>query len=226
MAKDVTKPEVIILLNEAYEREKWLRARWLNTHQDELKLAVTLDREPTNYYEEDVTRHKMMGGLTALAQGHVIAGYNRKKTPIRDARTIAAGGSIRHENSIINFGLGTAAEDPRLARPDTDLTLDPIMRPVEDKLKKMLSKPGSVLGRKNYLKERAKKFPVNKYYFPECTSWDHGWFLGDSSLLERATYGRIWQLNRTLRSRVGPQPDPDHYYPPIVPGYAKCKTTN
>ncbi|PZC78155.1 hypothetical protein B5X24_HaOG202550 [Helicoverpa armigera] len=222
MPKDFSNPAVIILLKEAYDREKRLRAKWISKNREKLEKAVTLNREPTNYFEEDVAKQNMIGVLPSITLGHIAARENRKKTPLRDARTIPAAESIRHEHSIINMGLGSPSEDPRLARPDTDFKLDPIMRPVNAKLKKLLMKPRPTFGREVYLKKRTKEDPGNKYYFPECTSWDHGWRLQESSLLERATYGRIWQLNRSLRSRVGPQPDPEHYYPPSVPCYAKC----
>ena len=49
MAKlDFTRPEIVLLLNEAFEKEKRLRAFWVSKNTEKILLAATLTREPTN----------------------------------------------------------------------------------------------------------------------------------------------------------------------------------
>lgn len=219
---DITKPETILLLTEAYEKEKRLRSYWVNNHTAQLELAATLTREPTNYFEQDVIKHNMIGGLATITRDHQdAAGYRRKK-PIRDARSIPGIESIRHEHSIINLGVGNAKDDPRLARPDTDLSPDPIMRPVDAKTKTIFLKPKPHFGREKYLYERAKIIPEKRYYLPECVSWDHGWRMCDSKMAGKSKYARSCVLQKTLNNRVGPTPDPHHYKEPGHAGFEKC----
>ncbi|KAJ8712271.1 hypothetical protein PYW07_005113 [Mythimna separata] len=212
---DITKPEIILVLKEAYDKEKRLQTYWVNKNIEKLQKAATLTREPTNYYEQDVMKHAMIAGMATITRDHNIAIRNRIKVPIRDAKSMPGIESLRHEHSIINLGLGTAKEDPRLARPDTDLSPDPVMRPVDAKTREIFFKPKPDFGREKYLQARAKILPENKYYHPECMSWDYGWRFSESKILERAIHGRHWLLQKTLQSRVGPTPDPDHYKPPM-----------
>ncbi|KAJ8715003.1 hypothetical protein PYW08_004984 [Mythimna loreyi] len=223
MAKlDITRPEVILFLNEAYEKEKRLRTYWVSKHNEKIQLAATLTREPTNYYEQDVIKQTMIEGLATITRDHKTSVRNRKKVPIRDARSIPGIETLRHENSLINLGVGTAKEDPRLARPDNDLSPDPLMRPVEAKTKKIFFKPKPHFGKEKYLHVRAKILPENRYYLPECASWEYGWRLCDSKMVGKAMFGRNWVLHKTLQNRVGPTRDPDHYKSPVLASFPKC----
>ncbi|KAJ8715004.1 hypothetical protein PYW08_004985 [Mythimna loreyi] len=219
---DITRPEVILFLNEAYEKEKRLRSYWVSKHKAQIQLAATLTREPTHYYEQDVTKHAMIEGMATITRDHKVSIRNRRKIPIRDAKSIPGIERLRHEHSLINLGVGNAKEDPRLARPDTDLSPDPVMRPIDPKTLKIFFKPKPHFGREKYLNARAKIQPEKKYYLPECVSWDHGWRMCDSKKPGKAMYGRNWILQKTLRNRVGPARDPDHYKIPTSSGYEKC----
>ncbi|KAJ8712269.1 hypothetical protein PYW07_005111 [Mythimna separata] len=213
---DITRPEIILVLNEAYDKEKRLRSYWVSKNSEKIQEAATLTREPTNYYEQDVMKHAMIAGMATITRDHKIYTCNKRKVPLRDAKSIPGIETLRHEHSIINLGVGTAKEDPRLARPDTDSSPDPVMRPVDAKTKKIFFKPKPHFGREKYLHKRAKILPENKYYLPECTSWEYGWRLKDSKMLGKPLHGRNCILQKTLEGRVGPTRNPDHYRTPMV----------
>ncbi|CAH0400843.1 unnamed protein product [Chilo suppressalis] len=219
---DITNPAVIIFLKENYEKENRLRLNWTNKHREAIQHAATLNREPTGYFETDVIAHNMKEGMTTITRDHVVAGYNRRKVPLRDGKFITGGDNLRQGHSIADVKLGDPKEDPRLARPSKDLSLDPPMRPVKPELKEVIYKSKPEYGRDEYLKKRSKMWPENRFYFAECSNWEYGWRMGDSELCQKPLYGRCWHLTRTLRSRVGPQPDPLHYKSSDLPGSSKC----
>ncbi|CAH2043514.1 unnamed protein product, partial [Iphiclides podalirius] len=208
---DITNPAVIIFLIENYEKENRLRLNWIHKHREQIQQAATLNREPTNYFEADVIAQNMIGGLATTKRDHVVAGYNRRRTPLRDGRFIPGVENLRRGHSIADVGLGDPLCDPRLKRPDGDLSIDPIMRPVDERVKRIVYKRRPEFGKDQYLKTRSKTWPEEKYYFAECSNWDYGWRMRDSALHQKPSYGRCWHLTRELRSRVGPQPDPPHY---------------
>lgn len=219
---DITNPAVIIFLIENYEKENRLRLNWIHKHWEKIQQAATLTREPTNYYETDVFAHNMVGGLATITRDHVVAGHNRRKTPLRDGTFIPGVEHLKHGHSIAEVGLGDPKEDKRLTRPDTDTSIDPKMRPVEPEVTKIIYKSKPEFGRVQYLAKRAKVLPERKYYFAECNSYDYGWRLNDSELRQKPQYGRCWHLTKALRSRVGPQPDPRHYKSSDLPGKSNC----
>lgn len=208
---DITNPAVIIFLIENYEKENRLRLNWIHKHRKQIQQAATLDREPTNYFESDVIAQSMIAGLATTKRDHVVAGNNRRKVPLRDGKSIPGVESLRHGHSIIDVGLGDPVEDPRLKRPDDDLSTDPVMRPVDEQLSKIIYKRRPEFGKDQYMEKRSRTWPEKKYYFSECSNWDYGWRMKDSALHQKPMYGRCWHLTRALRSRVGPQPDPPHY---------------
>ncbi|XP_045774496.1 uncharacterized protein LOC123873615 [Maniola jurtina] len=219
---DITNPAVIIFLIENYEKENRLRLNWIHKNWEQIQQAATLTREPTNYFETDVIAHGMVEGLPTITRDHIVAGNNRRKVPIRDGTFIPGVKHLRHGHSIVDVGLGDPKEDPRLAKPDDDLTADPIMRPVDPEVKGVIYKPKPEFGREQYLVKRSRIAPEKKYYFAESTGFEYGWRLKDSELRQKPVYGRCWHLTRALRSRVGPQPDPPHYKPSEPPGANKC----
>lgn len=219
---DITNPAVIIFLKENYEKENRLRLNWIFKHREKIQQAATLTREPTNYFESDVIAHNMVEGMATITRDHLVAGYNRRKVPIRDGAFIPGVAHLRHGNSIADIGLGDPKLDPRLARSDKDTTSDPIMRPIDSNIKEIIYKPKPEYGRLTYLEKRSKTWPEKKYYFSECSNWDYGWRMGDSALQQKPMFGRCWHLMRTLRTRVGPKPDPPHYKSSDPPGPSKC----
>ncbi|CAG5020679.1 unnamed protein product [Parnassius apollo] len=218
---DITNPAVIIFLIENYEKENRLRLNWIHKHREKIQQAATLNREPTNYFETDVIAHTMIEGLATTTRDHIVAGSNRRKKGLRDGKFIPGVKHLRHGHSIVDVNLGDPAKDCRLKRPDSDLSLDPIMRPVDTQLNEIIYKPKPEFGRKQYLKKRSESWLENKYYFAECCNWDYGWRMKDSALHQKPLYGRCWHLTRNLRSRVGPQPDPSHYKSSELPGPTK-----
>ncbi|CAH2210501.1 uncharacterized protein LOC120631113 [Pararge aegeria] len=219
---DITNPAVIIFLIENYEKENRLRLNWIHKNWEQIQQAATLNRESTNYFETDVIAQGMIDGLPTITRDHIVAGYNRRKTPIRDGTFIPGVKNLRHGHSIIDVALGDPKEDPRLEKPRDDLTFDPVMRPIDPEIKSVIRKPKPEFGREQYLAKRSRIAPEKKYYFAECSSFEHGWRLKDSALRQKPVYGRCWHLNKALRTRVGPQPDPPHYKPSEPPGVNKC----
>ncbi|XP_052743444.1 uncharacterized protein LOC112046529 [Bicyclus anynana] len=216
---DITNPAIIIFLIENYEKENRLRLNWIHKNWERIQQAATLTREPTNYFETDVIAHSMINGLQTITRDHIVAKNNRRKTPIRDGTYIPGIKDLQKGHSIIDVGLGDPKEDPRLLNHTAN---DPIMRPVDPELNSIIYKPKPEFGRLQYLAKRNKILPEKKYYFAECTTFEHGWRLQDSALRQKPTHGRCWHLTRALRSRVGPQPDPPHYKPSEPPGDNKC----
>lgn len=219
---DITNPAIIIFLIENYEKENRLRLNWIHKHWEQIQQAATLTREPTNYFETDVIAHNMVGGLPTITRDHVVAGFNRRKTPLRDGKFIPCVKHLRHGHSVVDVGLGDPKEDKRLQKPDDDLTPEPVMRPVDPELTKVIYKSKPEFGRVQYLAKRSKTSPEQKYYFAECSNYEYGWRLKDSELQEKSRHGRCWHLTKSLRSRVGPQPDPSHYKSSELPGPSNC----
>lgn len=222
---DITNPDIIKFLVESYEKTSKLRLRWNLHHQEQLQQAATLNREEKGITELDVIRAPMEGGLAAITRDHVSSGYNRRRTPIRDTKTIPGISSMRKGHSIVDIGLGDPKDDPKLARPDTDYSLDPIMRPVDPKLTEIIYKDIPTYGREVYLWHRNHINPEDKYYYPETSYWDHGWRLKDSFFRKnQPVCGRVWKLTKGIKSRTGPHPDPGHYKDSDLPGPTKCVT--
>ncbi|XP_053611888.1 uncharacterized protein LOC128676021 [Plodia interpunctella] len=220
---DITNPDIIKFLIESYDKTARLRMKWNNLYGDRLREAATLNRPDTGRTTYDVFKVTMIGGMPATTRDHISSGYNRKRVPIRDGTFIPGVANLQKGHSIVDVGLGDPKEDPRLARPDTDTTEDPLMRVIDPKETEIIYKDKPVFGRLVYLKHRFKKAPEDKYYFKECSGWDYGWRLKDSFFSRgRAQYGRVWRLNRDNKSRSGPQPDPSHYNSPDIPSVNKC----
>lgn len=221
---DITNPDVIKFLIENYEKTAYLRMRWNFLNRDKLKQTATLNREEKGYYVTDVLKETMAAGMITITRDHESGARNRRKTPIRDTTHIPAIADMRKGHSIVDVGLGTVEEDPRLGRPDTDLHIDPVMRPINPKQKRIIYKGIPEFGRVAYIKSRNKIAPEDKYYFNQSMGWTYGWRLKDSFFGRHAPkFGRVWHLTHGTRSRSGPHPDPDHYREVEVPGPNKCQ---
>ncbi|KAL0870549.1 hypothetical protein ABMA27_005519 [Loxostege sticticalis] len=220
---DITNPATIKFLVESYDKTTRLRLKWNRLHSDKLKDAATLHRDEKGYFDTDVLEECMAGGMATIARDFKVSGYNRRRTPIRDGVHIPGVANMKKGHSIVEVGLGDPKDDPRLARPDTDLTSDPIMRPIDPKERNILYDDMPFYGRAVYLKSRCRKMPEKKYYFSECSGWEYGWRLGDSYFRRNAPKcGRVWRLTRDVKSRTGPHPDPPHYKDSDPPGVSKC----
>uniref|UniRef100_A0A2A4K2W3 Sperm microtubule inner protein 1 C-terminal domain-containing protein n=1 Tax=Heliothis virescens TaxID=7102 RepID=A0A2A4K2W3_HELVI len=187
--------------------------RWNTINSDKLKKAATLQREEKGYIDTDVLKESITSGLTALSRDYKSDARNRRLKAIRDGIHIPAVADLRKGHSIVDLGLGNPKDDPRLGRPDTDLSIDPVMRPIDPKEKKILYKGRPDFGRLEYLKTRVHKIPEDRFYFAETSSWFYGWRLKDTYLSCKAhgpEHGRVWHLARE-KSRSGPAPDPIHY---------------
>lgn len=226
MPLDYSDPKVAKFFNDCIEHESKARVRWTNLYvgSGKIQIAATQDRELKNNYDTDVIKYKLLEGMATISRDHIAAACHRRKIPIRDGKFIQGVASLKHGHSIPEVGLGDQNVDPKLGRPDTDLRPDPVMRPVDLRVRKLLykSKPTPKPNREIYLDKRVILLPEKKYYFPECTNWDYGWRQLDSELRQKPLYGRCWHLHRALTSRVGPQPDPPHYKSSDSSGSTKC----
>lgn len=220
---DITNPDVIKFLVESYDKTTRLRIKWNKIHAEKLKHAASLTREEKGHFESDVIKSAMIQGMPAITRDFIASGRNRRRTPIRDGPHINAIADLMKEHSIPAVGLGDPKVDPRLARPDSDLSWDPVMRPVKTEHKEIIYKGRPVFGREVYLKTRNKMSPEQKFYFAECGGWQYGWRLKDSAFGNNApSYGRVFHLSRNLKSRTGPHPDPLHYQTTAVTIPTKC----
>lgn len=220
---DITNPDVIKFLVESYDKTTRLRMKWNRVHANKLKQAATLDRPEKGHNELGIIRDNMAAGMRTIERDHITGRTNRRRKAIRDAIHVPGIADLRKGHSIPEVGLGDPKEDLRLARPDTDLSFDPKMRPIDPKQKEIVYKEIPVFGREVYLKSRNKICPEKKYYFRESSGWEYGWRLGDSYFTRNApTFGRVWRLTRGDKSRTGPHPDPDYYQSSDIPGPSKC----
>lgn len=220
---DITNPDIIKFLIESYDKTTRLRIKWNRVHADKLKHAAVLQRPEKGYHELTIVHDTMAAGMPTIERDHVIARTNRRRKAIRDAIHVPGIANLRRGHSIPEVGLGDPKEDPRLAKPDTDLSIDPKMRPIDPKQKEIVYKEIPVFGREVYLKSRNKMSPEKKYYFRESSGCEYGWRLSDSYFMRNApTYGRVWRLTRGDKSRTGPQPDPYYYNSSDIPGPSKC----
>ncbi|KAI5651450.1 hypothetical protein NE865_00694 [Phthorimaea operculella] len=205
---DITKPEIINFLIESYEKTARLRMRWCESNKDKLKHTATFRGPERGYTEETTAKLLAEIGIDALARDHVTTMPNRKRKPYRDSITMACTENLLKGHSLTDIGLGDSKDDPRLAKPDTDLSNDPIMRPVPPEQMQIIHDGLPYFGRLEYLKVRNRIKPEDKYYFQETMGWAYGWRLQDSVFGKQApSYGRVAKLSKSM-NRSGPQPDP------------------
>ncbi|KAJ8718476.1 hypothetical protein PYW08_002713 [Mythimna loreyi] len=219
---DISNPYIIKFLVENYDKTARLRMRWNKLHREKLIKAATLQREEKGYSELDVMKTALEAGMPAASRDYTSGSRNRRLKPISDNSIVQGVAHMNKGHSIVDVGLGDPEDDPKLARPDTDVSLDPVMRPIDPNQKAILYKGRPFFGREVYLKKRSAIPPEDKYYFAESSGWYYGWRLKDSYFGKRqkAQHGCVYRLTRE-RSRSGPNPDPDHYKNPAYEG-GKC----
>lgn len=121
---DYSDPKVIRLVVNKIERESLIRVKWLNKNREKIEKAVVFNREFKNYYDTDVLKEEIRLIMPAITRDNINAGYNRRKTPIRDAIFIPGVAHLKHGHSIPEVGLGNPKDDSKLGLPDTDLRPD------------------------------------------------------------------------------------------------------
>ncbi|KAL7291318.1 hypothetical protein TKK_0014920 [Trichogramma kaykai] len=89
------------------------------------------------------------------------------------------------------------------------------MLPIKPAILDILYRPKdqSFLSKKNYLRERYKEKPDEKFYFPYCSSWEYGWRLRDYPKPRVSDRGRraVIQSSFYRRNASSLQRDPDWY---------------
>lgn len=131
---DISDPKIIIFLVETYEKENKIRLNWSTKYKHLLDQSVTLKREPTNYTETDILKYQLKAGMKTLARDQLdskISGFRNSPFQLEDPASAYTSKDFQRGHSIEALGLGNPKEDPRLARPDTDPSPDPLMRPVD-----------------------------------------------------------------------------------------------
>ncbi|KOB78908.1 Uncharacterized protein OBRU01_01489 [Operophtera brumata] len=220
---DITNPDTIKFLVESYDKTTRLCVKWNMMNAEKLNKAASLTRVEKGYEELGIKRDSMIAGMPIIVRDHINARTNRRRKAIRDGIHVPGIADLKKGHSIPEVELGDPKEDPRLARPGNNLSIDPVMRPIDPKQKEIVYKELPVFGREVYLKSRSNINPEKKYYFRECSGWDYGWRQGDSSVKNNArTFSREWRLTRGIKSRTGSQPDPDYYKSPDIHGPSKC----
>lgn len=181
---DVSNPRVINFLLENYEKESIIRMRWVRLHGDKIEQAATFTKEQKNYTPLDISKSTIEAGLAAVTRDHVTGARNRMTAPLADDDLVKTKKDVKKSEIL--------------------------MKPVSPDVKSILLESS-----KQYLKKRSLLKPDEKYNFVECSSWKHGWKMGESCLKMRGSeYGKVNHVMHNLRSRVGPQKDPDHYKSP------------
>lgn len=220
---DINDPKIIIFLVETYEKENRIRLNWSTKYKHLLDKSITLGREPTNYTEKDILKYIMKTGMRTITRDQMdskSSGCRKSRFQLEDPSSAYTSKDFMREHSLVALGFGDPKEDPRLARPDTDPNPDPLMRPIDSVVRKVLYGPKPEEGREVYLKKRNKLDPEQKYYLPESESVRLGWRLSESTI--RPCAPKFGAVRTLYTSPVGPQPDPDHYKSADVKGLDKC----
>lgn len=199
-------PIVNLLFAGKCEREGELRSFWFRKHHEEMVTKhACFVKDPKNYTSTDINYIALRKQMGYVTESFVEAACNKKKTPICDGRIIGIE-QIKEDQIISKLGLGDSKDDPKLRRPKTDTSYDPIMRPVDPKLEEIFYDINKK-GRKEYLNKRSLDgCPEKRYYFPESSNWDYGWRLNDSKQKQEKRYNRVEYLSRFgNHTRLGPE---------------------
>ncbi|XP_043514582.1 protein ATP6V1FNB-like [Frieseomelitta varia] len=91
-----------------------------------------------------------------------------------------------------------------------------IMKPIDPQVRAILYEDApSFINAENYIYERVKDIPENRYYYPDCANWIYGWRLTDYSSIPRNEVGKTNVMIREFyRPRISSlQRDPEWYRP-------------
>ncbi|CAH1961584.1 unnamed protein product [Acanthoscelides obtectus] len=122
---------------------------------------------------------------------------------------------------IIVDNFRNADRKPRIKAYDDELidpgALQSIMKPVDPAVTKLIYTGANQEGRINYLHERVKLTPDQRFYFPECSSWVYGWNMWNTvKTIKKYGFGRQQVIKESFYRRRGVERDPDWYTEPAV----------
>ncbi|KAF5270154.1 hypothetical protein FQR65_LT03368 [Abscondita terminalis] len=101
-----------------------------------------------------------------------------------------------------------------------------VMKPVDPVTERLIYTGANKDGRLNYLHERVKIIPEDKYYFPETSSFRYGWNMWHSSTTATPVrYGRCQVIRASFYRRNGVGRDPDWYQKPQTLSSTICDRT-
>ncbi|XP_060526415.1 protein SPMIP1-like [Cylas formicarius] len=98
-----------------------------------------------------------------------------------------------------------------------------VMKPVDPATTRLIYEGNNKDGRSNYLKERVKLLPEERYFFPEVSSFEYGWRMWDMvAHTDRTGFGRRQVIRDSFYRRRGLARDPDWYKEPAHIGATFC----
>ncbi|KAJ8920534.1 hypothetical protein NQ315_005403 [Exocentrus adspersus] len=90
-----------------------------------------------------------------------------------------------------------------------------IMKPVDPAVTKLIYTGENKDGRLNYLHERVKLLPDDRYYFPEVSSFEYGWKTWNyAKNIKKTGFGRQQIVKESFYRRRGVERDPEWYKEP------------
>lgn len=105
------------------------------------------------------------------------------------------------------------------------LCFEGIMKPVDSAVKKLIYTGDNKDGRINYLRERVKLLPDDRYYFPEVSSFEYGWKTWNHAKnMKKTGFGRQQIVKDSFYRRRGVERDPDWYKEPAGYSPTVCKS--
>ncbi|KAJ8941143.1 hypothetical protein NQ318_004263 [Aromia moschata] len=127
-----------------------------------------------------------------------------------------------YTNAIKNPRVKTEDSPPRKVPG----ALQGVMRPVDPSVTRLIYTGLNKDGRLNYLTERMKMLPEDRYFFTECTSFEYGWKMWNhAKTVKKTGFGRQQVIKESFYRRRGVERDPDWYKEPAGYSPMVCTTT-
>ncbi|XP_068984651.1 protein SPMIP1-like [Bombus flavifrons] len=117
-------------------------------------------------------QHKLLDHLRKTEKIKLPSKHEPEKQPVVD---------IIHLKPLPNW---------RPLEPDGSINMN-ITKPIDPQVRTVLYEDApSFVNAENYISERVKDIPENRYYYPDCTSWIYGWRLTDYPHIPRSKVGQ------------------------------------
>ncbi|XP_076396535.1 uncharacterized protein LOC100879851 [Megachile rotundata] len=115
----------------------------------------------------------------------------------------------------------------RPMEPDGSINMN-IMKPIDPEVRAILyENTPSFIAAENYARERLKDSPEDRYYYPDCTSWVHGWRLTDYPPVPRSKVGsRNVLIREFYHPRISSLQNDPEWYRSSQKTLNKCNNTS
>ncbi|CAG4935567.1 unnamed protein product [Colias eurytheme] len=213
MPLDYTNPYVLKFLIENFNKENERRIAWFNKNKERILNAAVFTDKCKNHRTEDVSRAGLEPCMSSLALHNINSMSNRRRKPIRDG--------IINTSLKYNPRAKTKMSERVHFMAETEIP-NSFMKPIENDVTKILYEAQPDGGRLQYLKQRARKTPDERYYFCETSNNTCGWKVKESLLDYSHSNRRCYYYQDDSFSRSGPHPDPPHYVEPLMSANFKC----